>query len=99
LWGSLYYKVTQLQVDVKQSWELPQAGQKATKMLKSAATSLYLSSRTRRKIMKDTKLRDRLKEAALLFLKLGAFSFGGPAVFIALMHQETVRRWGGYTSC
>jgi hypothetical protein len=31
--------------------------------------------------MKDSKLSERLKEVALLFLKLGAFSFGGPAVF------------------
>jgi len=45
--------------------------------------------------MKDSKLSERLKEVALLFLKLGAFSFGGPAVYIALMHRETVnrRRW------
>lgn len=31
---------------------------------------------------------------ALLFLKLGAFSFGGPAVYIALMHREVVRQRG-----
>lgn len=45
--------------------------------------------------MKDSKLSGHLKEVALLFLKLGAFSFGGPAVYIALMHHETVqrRRW------
>ena len=45
--------------------------------------------------MKESKLSERLKEVALLFLKLGAFSFGGPAVYIALMHRETVnrRRW------
>jgi chromate transporter len=42
-----------------------------------------------------TKLSERLREVSLLFLKLGAFSFGGPAVYIALMHHETVhrRRW------
>jgi chromate transporter len=42
-----------------------------------------------------TKLSERLREVALLFLKLGALSFGGPAVYIALMHRETVnrRRW------
>ena len=42
-----------------------------------------------------TKLSDRLREVALLFIKLGAFSFGGPAVYVALMHRETVyrRRW------
>ena len=41
------------------------------------------------------KLSERLREVALLFLKLGAFSFGGPAVYIALMHRETVHhhRW------
>jgi chromate transporter len=42
--------------------------------------------------MRDANLKDRLKETALLFLKLGALSFGGPAVYIALMHEETVRR-------
>jgi len=39
-----------------------------------------------------TKLSERLREVSLLFLKLGAFSFGGPAVYIALMHHETVHR-------
>jgi chromate transporter len=33
-----------------------------------------------------------LREVALLFLKLGAFSFGGPAAYIAVMQQETVRK-------
>ncbi len=42
--------------------------------------------------MEDSRLSGRLKEVALLFLKLGTFSFGGPAVYIALMHHETVRR-------
>ena len=42
--------------------------------------------------MKNNKLSGRLKEIALLFLKLGTFSIGGPAVYIALMHHETVRR-------
>src|SRR4030067_3659111 len=42
--------------------------------------------------MKDTKPPGRLKEVALLFLKLGTFSIGGPAVYIALMRHETVRR-------
>ncbi len=35
---------------------------------------------------------EHLREVALLFLRLGATSFGGPAVYIALMHHETVRR-------
>ncbi len=37
----------------------------------------------------------RLKEVALLFLRLGATSFGGPAAYIALMHHEIVvrRKW------
>ena len=34
---------------------------------------------------------DRLKEVSLLFLKIGAFSFGGPAAYIAIMQRETVR--------
>jgi len=42
--------------------------------------------------MKNNRLSGRLKEVALLFLKLGTFSIGGPAVYIALMHQEAVRR-------
>jgi chromate transporter len=32
-----------------------------------------------------------LREVSLLFLKLGAFSFGGPAAYIAIMQRETVR--------
>ncbi len=34
----------------------------------------------------------RLREVALLFLRLGATSFGGPAAYIALMHHEVVTR-------
>ncbi|MDO9333167.1 MAG: chromate efflux transporter [Dehalococcoidales bacterium] len=45
--------------------------------------------------MKDIKLSQGLKEVALLFLRLGATSFGGPAAYIALMHHEVVvrRKW------
>ena len=37
----------------------------------------------------------RLAEVGLLFLRLGFFSFGGPAVYIAMMRHEVVarRRW------
>ena len=35
-----------------------------------------------------------LKEVCWLFLKLGAFAFGGPAVYIAMMHDEAVKRRG-----
>src|SRR5512137_2104032 len=40
-------------------------------------------------------IRGTLKEVSLLFLKLGTFSFGGPAAYIAIMQRETVRkrRW------
>lgn len=31
-------------------------------------------------------------DVALLFLRLGAFSFGGPAAYIAIMHYEVVER-------
>jgi len=45
--------------------------------------------------MKDVRLSELLKEVALLFLRLGASSFGGPAAYIALMHHEIVvrRKW------
>ena len=45
--------------------------------------------------MKDAKLSEHLKEVALLFLRLGATSFGGPAAYIGLMHHEIVvrRKW------
>ncbi len=45
-----------------------------------------------KRIWKNIAPSELLREVALLFLKLGAFSFGGPAVYIALMHDETVRR-------
>lgn len=37
----------------------------------------------------------RLREVALLFLRLGATRFGGPAAYIGLMHHEVVvrRKW------
>jgi chromate transporter len=37
-------------------------------------------------------LRERLRDLAVLFLKLGAISFGGPAAHIALMEDEVVRK-------
>ena len=43
--------------------------------------------------MKDT-LSQRLKEVALLFLRVGATAFGGPAAYIAIMQRETVRKRG-----
>jgi chromate transporter len=45
--------------------------------------------------MKDIEPSARLREVALLFLRLGATSFGGPAAYIGLMHHEVVnrRRW------
>jgi chromate transporter len=40
---------------------------------------------------------NRLVELALIFLKLGVISFGGPAAHIALMEQEFVERRGWLT--
>ncbi|MBM2824475.1 MAG: chromate transporter, chromate ion transporter family [Dehalococcoidales bacterium] len=53
--------------------------------------TLHRADNTRKNV-KEMKPTERLKEVALLFLRLGAFSFGGPAVYIALMHDEVVRR-------
>jgi len=38
--------------------------------------------------------RDRLRELAVLFLRLGTVAFGGPAAHIAMMEDEVVRRRG-----
>ncbi len=45
--------------------------------------------------MKDEKQQGQLTEVAMLFLRLGATSFGGPAAYIGLMHHEVVtrRKW------
>jgi len=42
--------------------------------------------------MKGFRLPQYLGEVALLFLRLGATSFGGPAAYMALMHHEAVVR-------
>jgi chromate transporter len=39
-----------------------------------------------------SKCRGNVKEVLLLFLRLGATSFGGPAAHTAIMHDEVVRR-------
>ena len=44
--------------------------------------------------MKSTSSRERLKEVALLFLRLGATAFGGAAAYIAIMQRETARKRG-----
>nr|WP_200892288.1 chromate transporter [Aliterella atlantica] len=36
--------------------------------------------------------KQRLKELAIVFLRLGAIAFGGPAAHIALMNDEVVKR-------
>jgi chromate transporter len=38
--------------------------------------------------------RERLRELALLFLRLGTTAFGGPAAHISMMEEEVVRRRG-----
>jgi len=40
----------------------------------------------------DQRPKGRLEEVALLFLRLGSISFGGPAAHIAMMEDEVVRR-------
>jgi len=41
--------------------------------------------------------RGRLRELAVLFLRLGTVAFGGPAAHIAMMEEEVVRRRGWLT--
>src|ERR671919_676259 len=40
----------------------------------------------------------RLRELAVLFLRLGVTAFGGPAAHIAMMEEEVVRRRGWLSS-
>ena len=43
----------------------------------------------------DTEQRQRtrtLRDLAMFFLRLGTTAFGGPAVYIAMMEQEAVRK-------
>lgn len=42
--------------------------------------------------MAPTEERTRLRELALLFLRLGATAFGGPAAHIAMIEDEVVNR-------
>jgi chromate transporter len=44
--------------------------------------------------MKDPKSSGHLREVSLLFLRMGATAFGGPAAYIAIMQQETVKKRG-----
>src|SRR4051812_50085752 len=37
----------------------------------------------------------RLREVATVMLKLGTIAFGGPAVHVAMLQEETVRRRAG----
>lgn len=48
-------------------------------------------------VLHFTFMKKPLFELALLFLRLGATAFGGPAAHIALMEQEVVRRRGWLT--
>src|SRR5437867_9126370 len=45
----------------------------------------------------DDDRRSRLRQLALLFLRLGTTAFGGPAAHVALMEDEVVRRRGWLT--
>ena len=45
----------------------------------------------------DNAMDGKMKEVALLFTKLGVIGFGGPAVHIAMMEEEVVRKRGWMT--
>jgi chromate transporter len=44
------------------------------------------------KVNKESKEKSSLSDVAILFLKLGVIGFGGPAVHIAMMQREVVRK-------
>ena len=72
--------------------------QSKTPSKKSLKTTLQssLPGRARPAVHRlQSPLDERLRALALLFLKLGTISFGGPAAHIALMEDEVVRkrRW------
>jgi chromate transporter len=66
-----------------------------TREIEAAETAAETEEITSYQQLNPQEQRERLKELAIVFLRLGTIAFGGPAAHIAMIDQEVVtnRRW------